>query len=116
MRLNANPAFNELFNNLYYPEKRITKEFLKNYSELSLAVHFMDDGCKLKSGYSIATNCFSNEDLKLFIDFLKSKFNLDCSLHKNNILYIGAKSKDNFTNLIKPYIIDSMLYKLHTVS
>ena len=33
--------------------------------------------------------------------------------HKNRpVLYIKAKSKNNFINIIKPYIHESFLYKL----
>ena len=33
-------------------------------------------------------------------------------LYKGNILYIKTSSASTFKNLISPYIIDSMLYKL----
>ena len=77
----------------------------------------MDDGCKFsKYSYSIATNCFSIEDLKWFQAFLKSKFNLETTILKSKVLYIKACSKDLFTYLVKPYINDCVKYKLITVS
>ena len=39
--------------------------------------------------------------------------NIFSTICKDNTLYIPSKSKDVFTYLIKPYIIPSMLYKLH---
>lgn len=76
----------------------------------------MDDGYKEDFGYSISTNCFSLQDLELIKSFFKNKFNISVTIHKDHTIYIGAKSKDLFTNLIKPYIHSDCLYKLHVAN
>ena len=73
----------------------------------------MDDGSKQSSGYQLCTMGFSESDLLLIQEFFKEKFDIDTTIFKNKSIYIVSKSKEKFENLIKPYIIPSMLYKLH---
>ena len=79
---------------------------------IALAYWFMDDGTN--SG-QIATNCFSFEEVKLLSNWLENKFGIITTIHKNlrdYTLYIVASSRFEFENLISPYIIPSMKYKL----
>lgn len=113
IRLKANPAFKELYNMLYVNGTKILSEDILDYfSERSLAFMFMDDGGKIGRGYTIATNCFNEEDIKRFRLFLFEKFNLETSMFKSKVLYVHAKSKNQFKQLIMPYICESMKYKL----
>ena len=119
IRSNYNPILLPFYNSFYKDGIKIIPRDLisKYFSRVSLAYMFMDDGCKFsKYSYSIATNCFSIEDLKWFQAFLKSKFNLETTILKSKVLYIKACSKDLFTYLVKPYINDCVKYKLITVS
>lgn len=116
---NYNPFLLSFYNSFYKNGiKIIPKDLISKYfSRVSLAYMFMDDGCKVHNySYSIATNCFSIEDLKWFQMFLKNKFNLETTILKSKVLYIKASSKDLFTYLVKPYINDCVKYKLITVS
>jgi hypothetical protein len=48
-------------------------------------------------------------------NLLYEKFNLNCSLNKDKLnwnIYIKKKSAKDFANLIKPYMLNSMKYKL----
>lgn len=113
IRLKANPAFRDLYSMLYVDGIKVLSENILNYfTERSLAFMFMDDGSKIGRGYTIATNCFSEEDIKRFRLFLLEKFNLETSMFKSRVLYIHAKSKNHFKWLIEPYICESMKYKL----
>ena len=74
----------------------------------------MDDGSK--NGI-LATNCFTKDEVIKLKNMLKNKFNLNFRIkkvyNKNQwILCVLPKSKQDFENLIRPYIIDSMKYKL----
>ena len=114
MSVPANPEFLKYYEAFYRNGiKRIPLELLDNFTEVSLAFMYMDDGCKISQSYSIATNCFTVEEINKFRAFLLSKFNLETSIFKSHILYIRAKSKGAFESLIKPYIIPCMQYKLH---
>jgi hypothetical protein len=92
---------------------------LENYlTPLALAVWFMNDGSKIGQGARIATNCFSLEEIEFLSLILKNKFNLDTApnlagKNKGYILYIKKNSMGTLSKLIKPYMIDSMLYKLN---
>lgn len=80
-----------------------------------LAIWFMDDGSKLGSSFKIATNYFKLNELEQLCDLLYNKFNLNCSLHKDKLywtIYIKKCSAKHFSNLIEPYMLDSMKYKL----
>lgn len=114
-----NPCLLSFYNSFYKNGIKIIPKDLvtKYFSRVSLAYMFMDDGFQInKNSYSIATNCFSIEDLHWFQEFLKSKFNLETTIHKDNVLYIKACSRNLFTYLVKPYINDCVKYKLITVS
>lgn len=93
--------------------KEITKEILKDFNEISLAYLYMDDGNYEKYGAKIALCNFSDDSLILFQNFLKNKWNIDTSIHKDKTLYIKANSKKIFKQLISSYIIPSMLYKIN---
>ena len=48
---------------------------------------------------------------------LLNKFNLQTSIHKHGDkykLHIRAKSMDNFRSIVRPYFVDSFLYKLNS--
>ena len=94
-------------------KKEITKEILKDFNEISLAYLYMDDGNYEKYGAKIALCNFSNNSLILFQNFLKNKWNIDTSIHKDKTVYIKANSKKIFIQLISSYIIPSMLYKIN---
>ena len=43
----------------------------------------------------------------------KEKFNIETSLCADNSIYIRANSRNLFTYLISPYMIDCLRYKLN---
>ena len=109
MYVPANPELISWYEAFYKNNKKVIPfELFKHFTEKSLAYMFMDDGSKTQCSYSIATNCFTVEELNKFRIFLLSKFKLETSLHRDNVLYILAKSRDVFTNLISPYIVPCM--------
>ena len=115
MRIGANPELKDWYDKLYPDGKKVIPMSLVEevFNEVSLAFMFMDDGFKTRCSYSIATNCFSKENLIEFQQFLKTRFNISTTIQSQNVLYIKACSKDLFTALIKPHIIPCMQYKLH---
>lgn len=114
--IKSNPELNNLYPFLYKNKRKyISKEILEMFDELSLAVLFMDDGFKCNDTFTIATNCFSMEDLVLFTNFLYEKWNIKTTITKRNQIYILTESKHIFKDLIEPYIIPSMMYKISHV-
>ncbi len=79
---------------------------------LALAVWIMDDGTWKQPGVRIATNCFTKEECELLVSVLDLKFNLKCSLHKNNNnyqIYIKQESISSLRKLVIPHMVPSML-------
>ena len=82
----------------------------------------MDDGSFSKSkGYLIlCTDSYSKENVLNLTSILETKFNLSSSLFmvkkKNKKIYyrirINKSSMPSLIELVKPYFIPSMLYKL----
>lgn len=114
----GNSKSHKLFNNIYnllYPNKvkTITQEYLdKINNPIALAFWFMDDGSECGT---IATNCFSLEEVELLINWLKNKWNIISTKQKNKenyVLHISQKSRLDFERLIFPYVVPSMYYKL----
>lgn len=95
----------------YYIERLLTPR--------SLAYWFMDDG-SLKwrdhsKGFRFCTDSFTYRDVCLLSTLLQNKFHLANSIVKNrnsHRISILTKSHDDFINIISPYIIDSMKYKI----
>ena len=73
----------------------------------------MDDGSKPNPyGYLLCTNCFSIESLLIIQEFFLKKFDIQVNIQASHRIYIISSSKEKFKNLINPYIIPSMKYKL----
>ena len=117
MYVPANPALKSWYDSFYKDKvKCIPFNLFKYFTPVSLAFMYMDDGSKTGNSYQIATNCFTKEEITKFRIFLLEKFNLETSMFKSHVLYIKQCSASHFTELIKPYIIPSMQYKLQSLN
>lgn len=112
------PCFN-IFRELFYNSsgvKFVPANLSEFFTPRSLAYWFMDDGYKAPSGYYFCTESFSDNDIKLLLELLSTKFNLTCSAHKttNGLrIYIHKVSIEKFNKLIGPYLLKEFNYKLH---
>lgn len=109
----THPYFSGL-RTLFYPNgvKNIKQDLIKELDALGLAIWFMDDGCICKRSYQIYTNSFTLEEVGFLQDVLKNNFNINSTMDKNRVIYIKTDSKELFKEIIKPYIVPCMLYKL----
>jgi hypothetical protein len=95
---------------------------LDHLTPRSLAYWFMDDGGKLdynknSKNYSVVLNTqsFTNLEVELMSEQLSGKFNLLCEVRSNKnkkIIVIKNSSYQAFYNLIDPYLVNEMRYKL----
>lgn len=97
--------------------KKIVPKLLHKWlTPMALAYWFMDDGSISRNlGYNLNTQNFSLYEQEILADALGRKYNLEVNIHKdrsNYRLYITSKSKDSFTDIIKPFILPSFEYKL----
>lgn len=91
-------------------EKIIPPNIEEYFTKQSLAYLFMDDGCRSENVYTIALCSFSEESLDN-LQSLLLKWDIETNILKNHILYIKAKSRNNFIEAITQYIIPEMRYK-----
>jgi hypothetical protein len=108
----ANPELNWVYDMFYGKGyKELNSSLLMYVTPISLAVWFMDDGYIGKEGsYCIATNSFKERDV---LKSIFKKFGIEITIHKIGVTYIPRKYGQKFANLISPFIIPSMWYKLH---
>jgi len=85
---------------------------------LCMAVWYMDDG-SIKSKHHRAkilnTHSFSKFDLKRLRLALKNNYGIETKLRRQkegNQIYLLSSTIEKFENIIKPYIIESMKYKI----
>jgi len=86
----------------------------QNFTAISLAYMYMDDGNYSKYTTTISTCSFKKEELEDFCILLKNKFNIIATVQGNNSIRVKQKSISLFFQIISPYVrgIDCMLYKV----
>ena len=110
-----NVVFNK-YRTLWYENKKKKIPFETfTLTPLALAIWFMDDGSRCPSGYVLATNSFSIDEITILRKLLLN-IGINTSLRNANnnqfMIYIKSDSVSAFNNLIIPYIHESMNYKL----
>ena len=119
-------SLNWLYDLFYLDRKKIiSPEIIHYFTPLSLAILIMDDGGWLKDSKSvrIATNNFSLQEVELLKEIFKVKFDLDCRIQMLSkkggntpkdkySIYIRVSSLPKLRQLVLPFIIPSMKYKL----
>lgn len=112
----ALPCFTKLRHHFYNGRVKIIPNDLYdllNYE--SLAHIIIGDGSFNKGGgITLNLQSYTIKELIYFINILKIKFNLDCTLHKHKsyyVIYIKVKSIKLLYPNIKNYIIPSIKYK-----
>jgi hypothetical protein len=108
--------------NLFYENcKKIIRPEIVNYlSPLALSVWFCDDGSiNKKVNMRFATDGFSKEENEILQEALRLNFNIRCKVceytRNNKKYYFLSLNKENsnkLTEIIKPYVLDSLKYKL----
>ena len=99
-------------------EKQIPRLIKRFLTPLALTIWFMDDG-QIKSrkhrALLINSQCYSRNDLRLLQNALEEKFNIKTTLKKEKRgfrIYLLSETINNFLELVSPYILPSMKYKL----
>lgn len=112
----SHPYFSQMRSLFYNGKQRIVPDSLEQWLDpLSFAVWVMDDGAKDGGQLRINTQSFSFEENQLLIEILKAKLGITATLNrdKNRFrLRVSAYSMPRVRQLLAPYIIPSMQYKL----
>jgi len=116
------PFFTELHKRFYSNgKKRVTEEILDELTPLSLAVWYMDDGTfridKRNKYYSrgearLSTQGFDNESLEKIKKYFKEVWDIETTIQKEKTIRFGADNVGKFLDIVRPYIIPSMQYKI----
>ncbi len=116
VRTKSRKEYIELYKLLYINNsKQIFEKFLENFSELSLAYLYMDDGYTSHKTAFICTDCFSETSCDILINFLKKKFDLQFrkNIHENKIrLRLSFEDRIKFCNIVEPHMLEELKYKL----
>lgn len=114
--------FKFYYNLFYKNNKKIIQEQMIHYlTPLAMAVWVMDDGSRyqVKNTMRISTDSFSKEENELLKHFIKINFNINakvCEYNRNNnkfyYLSFNVRNSALLSDVIRPYIVDSMSYKL----
>lgn len=109
-----------IYHSLFYKDKQKVipdniEKLLK--SPLSLAIWFMDDGYKRNdcNALRISSDSFSKKDQLKLVKCLENHFYVKSKLHKKGNkwnIYIPERYARVFCDLVDPYIISSMKYKV----
>lgn len=84
----------------------------------NIAYWFMDDGSvksQTSKGVILNTQCFERNDVRRLVEVLRSKFELEASERRQREgwqIYVSGTSYTRFRQIIDPYILDSMRYKI----
>lgn len=111
-------SFNWIFELWYDNKIKHVPECIDQYmTPLALAIWIMDDGAKIGKGIKFFTNSFSYNDCLLLIKALNNNFNIKASIQSAGKkdqywIYIWKESMTDLINIISPYIIHEMKYKL----
>lgn len=104
--------FRSLRNKFYLGKQKVFPiDLVKWITPLTIAIWYMDDSCYSSDRCILSTESFNDLSKNVLVEILKS-FNVEAILKSSGKLEIRKNSKDKFFELVKPYIHQSMYYKL----
>lgn len=128
LRVEAHPYFNKIYHKFYddFRHRRITKYIPKYMTDYGVAMWYMSDGYVCLVGKSkgvirsrridFATDRYSKSEVENLQKMMLHKFNIKCSIVKRGEYYrlrVTKESYQDFINLIFPYLVPSMYYKIY---
>lgn len=102
-------------NESFFFKKVVPKNISSLLTEKALAIWFMDKAGKSQAGVKFSTESFCYADHILLQQTILQNFNLHCTVEKHKhkfILYFKKSEKEKLSEIIKPYMLASMYYKL----
>ena len=93
----------------------LAKELLDSLEPMGLAIWYMDDGSNNGKDITLNTHCFSRKEQKIIQALLLNKFGVVSTIVKDRNklkIAIGYHQYQKFIDIVKPFIIESMNYKV----
>jgi len=111
------PCFNELRHLFYKDKVKVVPEDIYNLlTPVALAHLIMGDGSAKEHGLIICTDSYKLIDIVRLMNVLIIRYNLNCKLRFHTPtqprIYISQRSMPVLRELVKPYMAESMLYKI----
>jgi hypothetical protein len=105
--------FNKL-RELWYPQgiKIIPLNIEELLTPIAIAYWWMGDGGWTNNGVHFATHSYTESEVQLLKSVLTNRYGFKCSIHSNNRIYIYSSSVPAKVDLVRPYFVESMLYKI----
>lgn len=128
LRIKAHPYFNKKYHHFYNDYKRriASKESLNWITPNGIANWYMSDGyvCLVGKTKNIiknrridfCTDRYNINTIQSMCKMFENRFNIETSIIKRGKVYrirIKQNSYEKFINLIRPFIINTMMYKLY---
>ena len=107
------PELTPLFRRFYSDRRKVVPEDLE-LDPLSLAVWFMDDGCKSYQALYLNTQQFDFASQVRLIELLREQLNVKASLNRDKQylrIRIAVISVPHFKAIITPHILNEFQYK-----
>jgi len=111
------PVLTPYYDWFFRKGKKVIPHDLK-LTPLTLAVWFMDDGCKSRTSIYLNTQQFSKLEQVGLIALLDDQFGIKSTLNTDKIylrIRIKVSSVKRFVKLVKPYILEDFRYKFPSV-
>lgn len=113
-------SFNWIYETWYYKGVKRVPDCIGNYlTPLALAIWIMDDGTKVGTRLKLCTNGFTYSECLLLVKVLNDKFSLKTTIQlvgskyiDQYVIYIRTESIPLLREIVNPYIIPGMKYKI----
>lgn len=112
------PCLNYYYDLFYVNKIKIIPENIKEcLTRIGLAYWLMGDGIRVKGkGVVLCTDSYTKEHVDLLVNVLNTKFGLTCTIQQHRAnqfrIYIVKSSVEKLRDIVKPFIIPTMLYKI----
>jgi hypothetical protein len=111
------PCFSELRSLFYINKvKRVPSDIYNLLTPVALAHLIMGDGSAKQHGLIICTDSYELVDVIRLMNVLLIRYNIDCTLRFHTQtqprIYVRQRSMHIVRELVKPYMVKSMLYKI----
>jgi len=108
------PILTTFYDSFFQEKHKIIPDNL-TLSPLTLAVWYMDDGSRCDTDIYLNSQQFTQEEQEKLVSLLSEQYSIQASLNKDKQykrIRIKKESVPRFMNLISPFIISTMRYKL----
>lgn len=108
--------FGELYHYFYRDNVKVLPDTIFEFlTPKALAVWFMDDGSNTGNGFTISTHCFPKIDQTRIVAFFREAYGILATIVKDRDQFkigIGKHERLKFIEIVQPFIIPSMEYKI----